>query len=224
MIKIEFPADRMDIAAAIGLALSSLGASDVHAAGEDIGPAYEEYAGEELGGASSVAEEIGKVPGGGDKQINADTARVDHNNVVFNEEFCGKAAKPFYASGAREGQWKKRQGVSDKAYDDWYAAARPADDTNGQDSAGDAPIDTAGAFGNGSTTTGAAPMVPKDCGSFMGWVSAKQAGGLLTQNSIGDAYAQAELQITDLFPPNDSETVAQHIAVLYGILSAQAGA
>ena len=49
---------------------------------------------------------------------------VDHNGVEKNAEFCGNAASPFYGSGKRKGQWKKRQGVADEAYDEWYAEER----------------------------------------------------------------------------------------------------
>jgi hypothetical protein len=152
--------------------------------------------------------------------------RVDTNNVPFNPEFCGNAAKPFYGSGKRSGQWKKRQGVDEAAYDAWYAAELARATTSpGDDDPALNNINTAGAFnndaGNGQP---ASDPVPEDCGAFMGWVSAKQAAGLLTQNDIGDAYSQAGVQVTDLFPPNDETTVKNNVAALYQLLVVKAGA
>lgn len=148
---------------------------------------------------------------------------VDTHGVAFSGEFCGKSDVPFYASGKRKGQWKRRRGADEAAYDIWYAEQRSA--VTNQTAPDDEQVDTAGAFGagDGGAATAENPA-PTDCGSFMGWVSAKQAGGLLTQTDIGDAYGHAGLQVTDLFPPKDEATVAQNVATLYQILVVKAGA
>lgn len=142
---------------------------------------------------------------------------VDALGVAFNTEFCGKAKDPFYGSGKRKGQWKKLRGVTDEQYDAWYivqlepgAAQETADQ-----------VDTSTAFG--AAPAAEVTPAPTDCGSFMGWVSAKQAAGLLTQDDIGNAYTLAGVQVTDLFPPNDPATVEKHVTALYMALVAKAG-
>lgn len=157
-----------------------------------------------------------------------DTSQVDTKGVPFNGDFCGKAKEPFYASGPRKGQWKKRKGVDDADYDAWYASAIPAPGATTQQ---EAPLDTSGAFG-GTDTAGAfqqqtpqvqggtpSEAIPTDCGTFMGWVSAQQAAGRLTQQQVTDAYSQLGIEVTSLFPPNDANTIAGHVSQLHGLLS-----
>lgn len=243
-IKIEFPADDKRAANALGAALLEIGgdfeiklvprdgqtlvnsaagiSEDVtsleefseDAAVEMILAADEEPEDDVVD--TSQAESHVSVNEGG-------TGPVDLNGVVKDERFCGTAEKPFYASGKRKDQWKKRQGVRDEDYDAWYAeqlAALPAK-TN---TAADETVDTAAAFGGQASTAQTEPAadVPKDCGAFMGWVSGQQAGGLLTQEDIGQAYVDAGVQVTDLFPPNDEATVAVHVTKLYALLSVKA--
>lgn len=50
----------------------------------------------------------------------------DEKGVQFIPAICGQAAKPFYASGPRKGQWKKRQGVDEVEYDRVYGEALAA--------------------------------------------------------------------------------------------------
>ena len=161
--------------------------------------------------------------GGGSTGAPADTTsnEVDEKGVVFDAKFCGKAAIPFYGTGKRKGQWKKLRGVTDEAYDAWYTSQPKAEVTNTAED--DEPVNTAGAF---SADTTAAPdsNAPTDCGSFMGWVSAKQAAELLTQDDIGQAYLKVGVAVTDLFPPNDPATIEKHVTALYVMLSVKAGA
>lgn len=155
---------------------------------------------------------------------------ADHNGVPFSPTYCGEAQDPFYSTGKRAGQWKKKRGVSDEEYDAWYArelelvrgGAASQDDTDEGGGQG-APINTGAAFGSQQQQPAAAAP-PSTTGEFMGWVAEKQAAGLLTQQAIHDAYATAQITVQDLFPPNDEQTVAGRVAALYGILSAQAGA
>jgi hypothetical protein len=150
--------------------------------------------------------------------------RVDTLGVVFDPEYCGEATEPFYTSSKRAGQWKKRRGITDDAYDGWYAgrvSILGATDDTGE---GKEPeLDTGPAFGGGVKEPAGEP-IPQDCGAFMGWVSAQQAAGKLSQQDIGNAYAQAGVQVTDLFPPNDAATVQSHVAKLYQLLVVVGGA
>jgi len=184
----------------------------------------------ETGGTVVPLHSKGKATGpGAGSETNA---RKDTLGVVFCPNHCGEATDPFYSSGKRAGQWKKKRGVTDEVYDAWYTEQINAIATAGAASLGatgkDDPINTGEAFGGGTDQTGhgepAGDPAPEDCGAFMGWVSAKQAAELLTQEDIGNAYAQAGVQVTDLFPPNDEATVKQNVTNLYQILVVKAGA
>jgi len=150
----------------------------------------------------------------------------DQHGVAFNVHYCGEAQDPFYSSGKRSGQWKKKRGVSDKDYDDWYAEelAELRGGSTDEESHQPGPVNTAGAFGNGQAQQQNQAAAPQDTGEFMGWVSEKQAGGLITQDDIQQAYNQAGVQVTDLFPPNDPQTIAGRIRQLYDLLAPKAGA
>lgn len=154
------------------------------------------------------------------------SAPRDQHGVAFNVHYCGEAQDPFYSSGKRSGQWKKKRGVSDKDYDDWYAEelAELRGGATDEESHQPAAVNTAGAFGNGQAQQQSAPAAPQDTGEFMGWVSEKQAGGHITQDDIQQAYNQAGVQVTDLFPPNDPQTIAGRIRQLYDLLAPKAGA
>jgi hypothetical protein len=272
MIRFEFPADRTDIAAAIGQALLEIGGVALnHSVRERVGDVEGEnvtttrYPPEgpnarcvQVTVNASDAEELAelrdsnemadnshieaKIPAsqGGTLIETDDIAigtrpgsvfatdepgtlpQVDGKGVAFHAAFCGIAAKPFYESGKQSGQWKKRKGVDQAAYDAWYAeqleqgAAQTTVDT--------APVDTAGAF-NGDGAEPTHTHAPTTFGGYMVWASAKQNAGLLTQDDIGSAYTAAGLiGIADLLPPNDDAVIAERVAVLYGALSAKAGA
>lgn len=164
----------------------------------------------------------------------ADTnAPRDQHGVAFSVHYCAQAEDPFYSSGKRSGQWKKKRGVSDNDYDDWYAEelaeVRHAGGTEehltrDEDSHAPTPVNTAGAFGGQATQQAPATPAPETTGEFMGWVSEKQAGGRLTQADIQAAYDHARVQVTDLFPPNDAATVAGRVRQLYDLLAPKAGA
>lgn len=147
--------------------------------------------------------------------------QVDMHGVSFSPDFCGISKDPFYASGKRKGRWKKRRNVADEAYDTWYASQGKSETTAAAEE--DDQVSTAAAFGADDTAT-SQEQAPTDCGAFMGWVSAKQAAGLLTQDDIGAAHMHANVQVTDLFPPNDPATVENHVKALHTFLAAKAGA
>lgn len=244
MIKIEFPANRPDIAAAIGIALATIGANAAdgpgNARGDSFdatvhdetdyrgGPAneYDEFRTNESAAGDTGLDYADGTPGDTAERDSAvvsdDTAsaELDPKGVPFNAEMCAKAAKPFYASGPRKDQWKKKGGAggpTDEAYDDWYAGAlsqvKPVDTSNHGD--GNIEVDTSAAFGNGQQQ---APTVPGNTGEFMGWVSAKQAAELLNQDEIAQAYAELEIGVAALFPPNEQEDINRHVHNLHNIL------
>lgn len=162
----------------------------------------------------------------------AGDARVDTKGVAFNADFCGNAAEPFYGTGPRAGQWKKRKGVDDAAYDKWYedallalAPAGTLTETSEDDDT-PPPVNTGAAFSSTTPAAGGAPAgkpAPQTAGEFMAWVSEKQAGGSLSQAQIQAAYGMAGVQVADLFTP-DAAAVATHVGNLYAILSSQVGA
>lgn len=153
-----------------------------------------------------------------------DDVPIDTNGVPKDDEFCGNAAIPFYSSGKRPGQWKKRQGVADAAYDAWYvealAALPEADAFRGAlaDAAGDDISDAA--FGN-TEAAGAdtAPAAPTTAGEFMTWVAEQQTAGHFTAEEVLGAYATAGVAVVDLFPPNTVSDVAKRVAAVYAVLA-----
>lgn len=164
---------------------------------------------------------------GGDtaRHANSSDRKVDTKGVQFHSDFCGIAADPFYSTGKRAGQWKKRKGVTDGDYDFWYTGKLSELDEEREDENAGGAVNTAGAFAaGGQQNEPAAISAPKDTGSLMAWVSEKQAAGLLTQDDIAAAYSAAGVQITDLFPPNDAATIQGRIAQVYYPLANKAGA
>ena len=263
MIKIEFPANRKDIAKAISTALLAISEDDYAgtAAVIEAGDAepghdeakYQKHLEEQRESFDAfqadilvrisqtfgldiklLEDAVGATPDDEGRtlftenelkegQQLTDDAKRDPNGVAFNEEFCGNAAKPFYASGKREGQWKKRQGLDDAAYDAWYAAelakvkVPPSEDT-------DETIDTSGAFGGGGDQQQQQNPVPHDAGTLMAWVSEMQTAGRITQEQVNAAYTQANLTMMDIFesPEKTPDIVAERVGILHSILSAWA--
>lgn len=140
--------------------------------------------------------------------------------VSHNPEFCGNAARPFYTSGKRQGQWKKRQGADEAAYDAWYAEQLAAIEGNDEEEDDLPPISTAGAFG--AKPAPAAEPCPDNTGAYMGWVSEKMAAGLLTQADTDEAHRRFGITLGHLFPPTPPAEVQQHIENLHRALSAVA--
>ena len=112
----------------------------------------------------------------------------DKHGVAFNPEFVGKATKPFYEGGKRDGQWKKKRGVSDKAYGLWYSGQLL-----------EQPVKTAAAFTPDTPAPETGQTAPSDVGAYMLWVSEQQAAGRIAQEDIAAAYAQLGITINELF-------------------------
>jgi hypothetical protein len=266
MIRIEFPADRTDIAAAIGRALLDLGGAsalntpatkDLDAATpknrmltikeheEDVERMMRDALGAETetdpgivrtdhieatipvsqGGTLIDTDNITIGPKPGSVfEDNGTLPQIDGKGVAFHAAFCGISAKPFYETGKTSGQWKKRRGVDQAAYDAWYAEQLANDSCESDTPVDTAPVDTAGAF-NGDGAEPVHTHAPTTIGEYMGWVSTKQAAELLTQDDVNAAYATVGLQgVADLFPPNSDQVVADRVLQLHRELSAKAGA
>lgn len=231
MIKFEFPADRSDIALAIGQALVAIGqgkalvnspapttATEVPAgaveehvatpAPEDVARTVDEEAVAELetGNANRADHSVTQEQKAAAAHAASDGANVDEKGVPFNAEFCSKAAAPFYGSGKKKGQWKKRQGVDEQAYDDWYADALFSDSNL-----------AANAFGNQQAAADEA--APQDAGQLMKWVSEQQAAGNISQQQVTEAYTALQLPFDAVMNP--AYPVAQNCAAIYNHLKGQ---
>ena len=231
MIKIEFPSDRPDIARHLGTALYYIGKSDDTESllDEEIEPGSDEgkhqqhlkdtgTSEEEI---TSVTNNAGSNDNGGFNQEELDGSenleKRDPNGVAYNAEMCANAAKPFYASGKRTGQWKKRQGVGDDEYEGWYANAlanlAPEDD-------GEPSVNTADAFGGQDSSDDVEPVIPHDAGTLMAWVAEMQSAGRLTQEMVNAAYVQAGLGMVDIFegPDKAPDVIAGRVGEIHNIL------
>lgn len=216
MIKIEFPADRPDLAAAFGRALLSLGRGNEFLDTIDQSVVDEEEAPKDAG-APSATDQTGSgealAPAGGASMD------VDEKGVPFNPEFCGKAAIPFYGTGKKKGQWKKRQGVEEDAYDEWYATelmGHKIVDTSQDETTSDSNV-AAGAFGRHDYQPDA--NVPQDAGQLMKWISEQQAAGNIDVGHVNAAYSALKLPFDAIMNP--SQPVAQNCAAIYHYLSDQ---
>jgi len=148
-------------------------------------------------------------------------SNVDLNGVGFNINYCGKAKEPFYASGKRAGQWKKRKGVDDVNYDAWYAAELNALDNGEKIQEND--FDVSAAFTETPQAKEAPAVTFEGPGEFMQWVSEKSAAGLLTQEVIGAAYTQLGLDTMAIFTLQGDEQL-EAIHGLYDVMAQTAGA
>lgn len=154
-----------------------------------------------------------------EEPANVDTGaevRVDSKGVPFDKDYCANAADPFYKSGKTSGQWKKKKGVEEAEYNDWYALRLREVPTATAEPKAEQPIDTTAAFSGqqAPVTTDA----PADAGSFMVWVSEMTTAGHFTQADVTAAYEQASIGAADIF---QGDNAAGNIATLHGILSAK---
>lgn len=146
-------------------------------------------------------------------------ADVDDNGVPKDPRFCATAKQPFYTSGKRLGQWKKRQGVSDEDYDAWYASqlepGAAQETLDHAESAEPAPVDTTAAFSTAPAAT--AEPAPEHVGALFGWCASQTASGALQEIDIGNAYIEAGVDPQDLWkmtPAQQSDAVAKLYAIL----------
>lgn len=141
MIKIEFPADRRDIAENIGRALLAIGTgqtertvAQVNYSPDPIDIGDEKLAEHNADRKLVVAGVPADTMVDGKEIVDASTAagiaaalcdvpEADEKGVPFDAKFCARAKEPFYMSGNMKGQWKKGRGVDQSAYDAWYREA-----------------------------------------------------------------------------------------------------
>lgn len=247
MLKIEFDASNLSLAAAIGAALTQYGAGESRQIGKkaELGAPYETETtpgtqpSEDRAKVFDVSEKDGKATltvadadtgetlaeetvntaaafgAKTEETAPANDGPVDEHGTPHNEKFCvsTKSQKPFYASGANKGQWKKKPGVDENAYNEWYAATMPLDGDEPKESA---PVDTASAFGGKTeqTAPAAGGDVPQNAGDLMEYISERQAAGTLDQKIVTAAYGEVGVEINDLFGPNEAEAVAKLYAHL----------
>lgn len=134
--------------------------------------------------------------------IDDDVAR-DEKGVAFHKVICSTAKKPFYASGARSGQWKKRNVVEFDDYDKWYAEQLASVPVAATQPAGD--VDVAGAFANaGGESDKPEDWAPATAGELMVWVAEHQTAGTLAGSDLTDAYNELKLDPTAIFPSADN--------------------
>lgn len=224
MIKIEFPAHEKEIALAIGKALIEIGQCGTGPDSYISGDEASAYATERLAELSRADKETDE-PCFSSNAPDASDIRTDEKAVPFDAEFCGNAAKPFYETGPREGQWKKRKGVGDSYYDEWYAeewvkVAPPASTVGTTDTEVEkAKIDVGAALGNQQATTQPQAEVPANGGELMQWVSEKQTAGLLTPADVQAAYTALGIDVPALFGAEGGT----HAPAIHAILVQKAG-
>jgi hypothetical protein len=228
MIKIEFPANRSDIALAIGRALIGIGQGDNDSAERKIGKPPElgaSYAGWDTRTEEAKTEERDNLyqhtpdPKPGETETRGDShgtyeqtgkteERVDPNGVLFDEKYCGEAAIPFYASGKQKGQWKKRKGVEESVYDEWYAGELPSicDEPQERDEPEPNATATANAFKKEPVVKAEAP---KNFGELMAWFASQQAAGNYDAHHLEKAFIALKLTTLDLVQDTTGEKIAQ---------------
>lgn len=137
----------------------------------------------------------------------AGDVQTDELGVPFNAEFCGVSKDPFYATGKRVGQWKKKRGVDIDDYDAWYETAKPA-----PAAAEPGQVDTASAFAPPGSEPAPAgdEALPTTPGDLMKWCAEQTAGGSITTAEVTAAYAACGITVADMFGP-DGEAHVQAI-------------
>lgn len=239
MLKIEFDASNKALAAAIGAALFQYGDVAISATVEETKEAKSAPEKSFIEKVHDIVEKTGettvKVSDADTGEVLAeetvDTAAafsnekepandgpVDELGTPHEKKYCGPvdAAVPFYASGPNKGQWKRKRGVDESAYNEWYASAVPIE---GEDEPqGEETVDTSAAFG-GQVKQETQPSndgAPATAGELMKYISERQAGGTLDQPTVTQAYTDTGVQLNDLF---DASKEADAVAKLYACLS-----
>ncbi len=237
-IKFEFPADRTDIALAIGQALVSLGGgASAVATGTAIHAAVESVCTNELiEEAQEQAQEANALDAAAVADLQAtesanaaenaqasNPGEVDQKGVAKDGKYCADAAEPFYKSGKYKGQWKKRGGAngpSQEEYDAWYAGELQKVTTPSTNT----PAPTEEAFDVGSTWSAPAantPAAPTNPGELFAWVAEMQTAQRLTQADIDQAYAANNLTVPQMFGCTDLAVQGQMVTALYNTLNAK---
>ncbi len=235
-IKFEFPADRTDIALAIGQALVSLGGGASAVATHHVVELEAGQAIEQIEAAQEQAQEANALDAAAVADLQAtestnaaenaqasNPGEVDQKGVAKDGKYCADAAEPFYKSGKYKGQWKKRGGAngpSQEAYDAWYAGELQKVTTPSTNT----PAPAEEAFDVGSTWSAPAantPAAPTNPGELFAWVAEMQTAQRLTQADIDQAYAANNLTVPQMFGCTDLAVQGQMVTALYNTLNAK---
>lgn len=239
MIKIEFPADRADIALAMAEALMSIAGQSIAAGSRVLSaerPHHErlDQATKDANAADDERRAASKVTVHGtvntqtgevlDPELPTnpgDTARLDTKGVAFDAKYCSNAADPFYATGKESGQWKAKRGLAAGVYDAWYSEqlAASATQTAADEDTDPTPTVATGAAFGAAVTQPAASAAPADLGQFMAWVSEQMVAGRLQQATIDGAYTALGIRIQDLVPPTPPAVVTNNLTALHSFLA-----
>jgi hypothetical protein len=141
--------------------------------------------------------------------------REDENGVEFNAKYCGEAAIPFYASGKRKGQWKKRKSVEEGVYDDWYANC--SEDiiatTAPKDEPEPNPEKAANAFKKAPAAT--EDDAPSTFPELMTWFADQQAAGNYEAEHLEKAFQALNITTLDLV----QDTTGDKVRAVYEYLA-----
>jgi len=233
MIKIEFPADRTDIALAIGQALLAIGAASqstsapigapshapankqVEHYSQSSGTASTEIPPGDFGTADSALPSEDEDDDTGVPPVDG---KLDLKGVAFNAQLCSTAKEPFYASGKDKGQWKCKKGVDRAQYDAWYAAELGNQTTN---PAEEPKVDLGSVWQAPASQDAVKP--PVNAGELFAYISEMQTAKRLTQADVDAAYPAVNLTVQQLWTA-DPATQSQMVAALFSYLSAKAAA
>ena len=234
MIKIEFPADRKDIALAISKALAEIGGGAVSAATavtamaevvKDV-PTLDEAAVADTQTAEKYGDPWEEEEDAADQPASSgDASRTDPKGVPYNPQMCANAAKPFYASGKYKDQWKKKGGESgptQEEYDAWYAGellkvTTPTTATATQET----QIDPSTVWQ--APTAADQPKVPANAGELFAWIAEMQTANRITQAQVDAAWQANNLNVGQMFAADPATQGAMAQAV-HSTLSAEAQA
>jgi len=136
----------------------------------------------------------------------APSVDTDNKGVKFDPAYCGRAKVAFYTTGPRTGQWKRRQGVDDAAYNSWYARQLTGD-----------PVDTADEEAVASLFK--RPYdTPNDC---LLWVTEQVKSGRVAEHAHFEALTAEGLAMADLFNPDPdaAERTERAMTAIYDALS-----
>lgn len=147
---------------------------------------------------------------------------TDAYGVAFDPEYCAKSDKPYYTTGPREGQWKKKRGLANDVYDTWHAEAKLKAQSAAPLPPAPEPPNVEAAFKGepaapppATVTEAVAADVPTDAGSLMAWVAEMQTAQRLTQGDVDTAYATSGVTPGDLFSGAEGA-----VSALYNALTA----
>lgn len=227
-IKIEFPSDRKDVAAAFGKALVELAGSaqvaDKVAESAPVADGPKPGAGG-ADGSVSVAESHTATPPG--ESVTAQTTgpsganaagyptHDELNGVPFNKDYCSKTADPdaaFMKSGKFPGRWKKKSGISQESFDAWYnaevakpqrgGAAAGANTLTEAEKVATVSGSAAGAAFGTATAQPADGNVWDTFGTLMKWISEQQNAENMTTQDANQAYTACSATIPLLAKPD----------------------